>query len=67
MAKEYVLGVFLNIEEAFHSISYAVIEEVMIKHSVPAALINWTQNMLSDRILIINYDNSTLSGYPAKG
>lgn len=45
-SKEYTMGAFLDIEEA------------MVKYSVPAALIDWTQDMLSNRTLTVSNGDS---------
>ncbi|XP_020285272.1 uncharacterized protein LOC109855434 [Pseudomyrmex gracilis] len=44
-AKEYALGVFLDIEGAFDSTSYDVIGDSMTRHDIPAALADWIQSM----------------------
>jgi len=66
-AKGYALGVFLDIEGAFDSTSYPVIEKAMADHDIPVAIIDWTLSMLTGRILTVNQGNLTLRGYPTKG
>jgi len=61
----YALGLFLDVEGVFDTISYTAIKEAMHRHDIPETLIDWTQSMLSDRTLTVDYGDKTLSGLPA--
>jgi len=66
-AKGYALGVFIDIEGAFDSTSNKSIQESMTNHEIPEALVDWTQNMLSGRDLIVSLSKETVRGRPAGG
>jgi len=59
-AKDYVLGVFIDIEKVFDSISNKSIKEA---NTISAALVNWTQDMLTDRNLTVSFDDATIRGH----
>jgi len=66
-AKGYGLEVFIDIEGAFDSTSNKSIQEAMIKHEIPEALVNWTQNMLTSRDLTVSLGKATVGDRPAGG
>jgi len=51
---------------AFDTTSYTAIKEAMHRHDISPKLIDWTQNMLSDRTLTVDYGDKTLSGLPVR-
>ncbi|XP_032690767.1 uncharacterized protein LOC116853705, partial [Odontomachus brunneus] len=66
-AKGYTLGVFLDIEGAFDSTSYKMIREAMTRHYIPTALVDWTQSMLTERSITVNFGDLTLEDKLSKG
>jgi hypothetical protein len=63
-AKEYTIGAFLDIEGAFGSTSNVTIKQAMIRHEIPEALVDWTENMLSGRNLIVYCRERTIESTP---
>jgi len=66
-AKSYALSIFINIEGAFDSISSKSIKEAMTKREVPEAIVNWTQNMLTNRNLTVSLRTVSIGGRPIGG
>ncbi|XP_018406343.1 PREDICTED: uncharacterized protein LOC108782547 [Cyphomyrmex costatus] len=66
-AKGYAIGVFINIEGAFDSTSNTSTKDAMNRSNIPETLIDWTQNMLKSRRLIVNHGNSSVEGRSAAG
>ncbi|XP_070528303.1 uncharacterized protein [Cardiocondyla obscurior] len=62
----YALGVFLDIERAFDSTSYKVIQKALTKHGISEALIDWTQSMLANRRLNVEHGEISVQGTPTK-
>jgi hypothetical protein len=66
-AKEYATEAFLDIEGAFNSTSNVAIKQAMIRHEIPEALMDWTENMLAGRNLIFYHRERTTEGTPDRG
>ena len=66
-AKEYANEAFLDIEGAFNSTSNVAIKQAMIRHEIPEALMDWTENMLAGRNLIFYHRERTTEGTPDRG
>jgi len=61
-AKGYALGVFNDIEGEFDSTSKKSIKEAMTKRE---ALVNWIQNMLTNKNLTVNFGTVLMEECPA--
>jgi len=63
-ASGYALGIFIDIEKVFDSTSNKSIKEAVTTRVVPEAFVDWTQNMLTNRNLIISLSTVTIWGRP---
>jgi hypothetical protein len=66
-AKEYANGAFLGIAGTFNSTSIDTIQQAIIRHKIPEALMDWTENMLAGRKLIVCHRERTTEGTPDRG
>jgi hypothetical protein len=66
-AKEYVIGAILDVEGAFDSTSDIAIKQAMIRHDIPEALVDWTQNMFTGKYLIVYHRERSIEGTPDRG
>jgi hypothetical protein len=46
--------VFLDIEGAFDSTSKMTIQQAMIRHEVPEAVVDWVEHMLAERNFVVS-------------
>jgi hypothetical protein len=60
-AEGYATGAFLD------STSSTTIKQVMIRHEIPKALMDWAQDMLVGRNLIVHNGDTTIEGKPDRG
>jgi hypothetical protein len=51
--KEYAIRAFLNIDGTFDSTSINTIKQATIRHQIPEAFVDWTENMLVRRHTIV--------------
>jgi hypothetical protein len=65
--KEYANGAFLDIEGAFDSTSIDTIKQAMNRHDVPKALVDWTENMLAGRRIMVYHGERVVEGTPDRG
>jgi hypothetical protein len=65
--KEYAIGAFLCIEEAFDSTSVDSIKQAMVRHYVPEALVDWTENMLAGWRMMVCHGEKMVEGTPDRG
>jgi hypothetical protein len=65
--KEYAIGAFLDIEGAFDSTSIDTIKQAMNRHDVPEALVDWTENMLAERWIMVYHAERVVEGTPDRG
>ena len=66
-AKQFALGVFLDVEGAFDKISFESIQKGLIRKGLPPRTVNWIMNMTSTRSIIIGHKNKELSFRINKG
>jgi retron-type reverse transcriptase len=64
--KEYATGAFMDIEGAFDSISIDTIKQAMNRH-VPEAAVDWTENMLVGRRIMVYHGEKMVEGTPDRG
>jgi hypothetical protein len=62
--KEYAIGAFLDIEGASDSTSIDTIKQAMNRYDVPAALVDWTENMLAGRRIMVYHGEKMADGTP---
>ena len=73
MAKnEDVIGVFLNIQSAFDTITPTSIKEALLKHNLDDKLVGWYYTFLTHRHLItehngVTYEDNIGIGFPQGG
>ena len=65
--KGYVSVEFLDIEGAFYSSSKIAIEQAVITPEIPRPLVEWTENMLAGRNLIVHHRDVTTEDTPDRG
>jgi hypothetical protein len=65
--KKMPLGLFLDIEGAFDSTSNVAIKQAMIRHDIPEALVDWTENMLARRRIMVIMGRKMVEGTPDRG
>ena len=63
----YALGICIDIEGAFDSISISSVKDAMIRYKIPDTFVDWTQNMLEDRKLTTSHGNITIEGRSVLG
>lgn len=66
-AKGFASCSFLDIEGAFNSTSKMTIQQAMIRHEVPEAVVDWVEHMLAERNFIVNQGNTSIEGKPDQG
>jgi hypothetical protein len=65
--KECATGAFLDIEGAFDSTSIDTIKQAMNRHDVPEALVDWIENMLAGRRIVVYHGVTVVEGTPDRG
>jgi hypothetical protein len=65
--KEYAIGAFLDIEGAFDSTSIDTIKQAMNRHDVPEVLVDWTENILAERRIVVYHGERVVEGTPGRG
>jgi hypothetical protein len=60
-------GPFLDIEGALDSTSIDTIKQAMIRHHIPEALVDWTENMLAGRRIMVYHGEKMVEGTPDRG
>jgi hypothetical protein len=65
--KEYAIGAFLDTEGAFDSTSIDTIKQATNRHDVPEALVDWTENMLAERRIMVYHGDRVVEGTPDRG
>ncbi|KMQ83936.1 reverse transcriptase, partial [Lasius niger] len=66
-AKGYAIGTFLDIEGAFDNTSNRAIKEATTRHGVPEPLVDWIEDMLTGRNLLVGYGDTAIKGKPDRG
>jgi hypothetical protein len=64
---EYAIGAFLDIEGALDSTSIDTIKQAMKRHDVPEVLVDWTENMLAGRRIMVYHGEKMVEGTPDRG
>jgi hypothetical protein len=65
--KDYAAGAFLDIEGAFDSTATDTIKQAMNRHDIPEALMDWTENMLAGRRIMVYHGERVVEGTPDRG
>lgn len=59
-ARGYASGAFMVIEGAFNSTSNITVKQVMIGHDMSEVFVNWTENIIMGRNLIVCHGDITI-------
>ncbi len=65
--KQYIMAVFMDIQGAFNSTTFAVIQEALESHDVGRTVIRWTVNMLKLRNIHLTYQGESAEARDVKG
>jgi len=63
-AESYALGVFIDIKGTFDSTSNKSIKKAMTKCEVLEAIVDWTQNLLTNRNLTVSFSTVSIGERP---
>jgi hypothetical protein len=60
--KEYAIVAFLDIKGAFDNTSIDTVKQAIIGHDIPEVLVDWTENMLAGRRMMVYYGEKMVEG-----